>query len=308
MNFWQKTSDIITEKDKAILLLVVASEGSSPGRQGFKMLVTAQEIFGSIGGGIMEYQLVETARELLNDTFVPFVKKQIHKGKIQDGSGMICSGEQTVLFYPLAKKQLETIHCLATNKGFLDISPTHFDCTKTSTIKQEYEWKQEATTWHYTERLNSQSKLYIIGSGHIGFALSKIAQYLDFEVHLLDNRKALNTFENNTFVHQKTIIDYSSIAQYVDFGTTTYIVIMTNSYLEDKLVLEQVLSKKHNYLGVLGSKSKLKTLFEVLESEGYSKDLLTKVRAPIGMAIHSKTPEEIAISILAEIIAIKNIS
>ncbi len=93
----------IEKHNRVMLLLVVSSKGSSPGRQGFKMAVGIDgEIFGSVGGGIMEYNLVEEAKGYLKKSdFNAFLKKQIHKGGVTDGSGLICSGEQMVLFYML---------------------------------------------------------------------------------------------------------------------------------------------------------------------------------------------------------------
>ena len=81
---------------------------------------------------------------------------------------------------------------------------------------------------------------------------------------------------------------------------------MTNKYTDDKLVLRKLLGNSYKYIGVLGSVSKLELMMEVLEKEGLSAKELKKVHAPIGMRISSKTPEEIAVSIAAEIISIRN--
>ena len=103
MKHWQFIQQKLAQDQSVYLLTVIQHKGSSPGRQGFKMAVADDhEIFGSVGGGIMEYNLVELCKEFLqNHDPKPFIKRQIHKGTIVDGSGMICSGEQTVIFYPL---------------------------------------------------------------------------------------------------------------------------------------------------------------------------------------------------------------
>ena len=307
MNFWQKTYQKLVEEQTSVLLLVVASIGSSPGRQGFKMLVTANDLLGSIGGGVMEYQLVSKAKELLNQDFEPFLKRQIHQGKIKDGSGMICSGEQTVLFFRLKKNHLETLQNIVSSKGVLNIRPDTFSFAVAKTLAEPYQWKLDQKTWLYQEQIQFRNKLYIFGAGHVGLALSKIAQYLDFEIHLFDNRAHLNTFEQNNFVQHKSCIDYSKSLDYVVINQEAYIVIMTNSFVEDALVLEQFLDKNPKYLGILGSKSKLNTLFSNFKNRGIPETQLAQVHAPIGLAIASKTPEEIAISILAEIIQVKNV-
>ncbi|MBK9983835.1 MAG: XdhC family protein [Saprospiraceae bacterium] len=87
-----------------MLLLVAESSGSSPGRQGFKMAVAdGRQFHGSIGGGIMEVKLVELAKDLLKEEILlPKIKNQIHrKNEPRDQSGMICSGEQTVIYFAL---------------------------------------------------------------------------------------------------------------------------------------------------------------------------------------------------------------
>ena len=81
---------------------------------------------------------------------------------------------------------------------------------------------------------------------------------------------------------------------------------MTVGYRTDAVVLRQLLDKKVHYLGVLGSASKMKTLLCDFEDEGFSSLILRDIRTPIGLNIHSQTPEEIAVSIVAEIIAVKN--
>ena len=91
MKHWQFIQQKLEQDQSVYLLTVIQHKGSSPGRQGFKMVVADDhEIYGSIGGGIMEYNLVELCKEILNSKEpAPFVKHQIHKGKIVDGSGMI---------------------------------------------------------------------------------------------------------------------------------------------------------------------------------------------------------------------------
>jgi xanthine dehydrogenase accessory factor len=85
-----------------------------------------------------------------------------------------------------------------------------------------------------------------------------------------------------------------------------YVVVMTVGYRTDAVVLRQILAKNVRYLGVLGSAAKMKTLLNDLENEGFHNAILRGIRTPIGLNIHSKTPEEIAVSIAAEIIGVKN--
>src|SRR5688572_7210311 len=106
LEIWQFAAERL-EQNKFVMLLVVAeSSGSSPGRQGFKMIVAEDELAGSIGGGVMEVNLVEQAKsQISNFKFQTGSKiiEQIHRKNSPNSSGMICSGEQSVIFYKLTK-------------------------------------------------------------------------------------------------------------------------------------------------------------------------------------------------------------
>jgi xanthine dehydrogenase accessory factor len=311
---WQFILSKLNQHAVVYLLTVLHHKGSSPGRQGFKMVVSDNdEIFGSIGGGVMEYNLVELCKDLLKKKdYKPFIKRQIHKGTVIDGSGMICSGEQTIAFYPITQNNTETIKKLigaysSSKSGVLSISPSSF----TFSIEKELNTKFHHThmsenKWSYDELINKKDLIYIIGAGHVGLATSKLMRNLGFYVILLDNRTHLNTFEKNAVANEKQIIDYVDIARHVPENNSAFVTIMTNKYTDDKLVLSNLLGNSYRYIGVLGSVSKLKLMMEVLEKEGFSAKELKKVHAPIGMRISSKTPEEIAVSIAAEIISIRN--
>ncbi len=310
MEIFNFLNDKIQENNKVMLLLVVQSSGSSPGRQGFKMGVAINgEISGSIGGGIMEYNIVEEAKLYLkNSSFKSFLKKQIHQGKIIDGSGMICSGEQIILFKILDKSNLSTIQKVVNYKtGVLTITSNTFLFNANLNQNSNYYFlSKNDQTWTYSEKINKKNKLYIIGAGHVGLATSEIFSKLDFEITLIDNRKDLNTLKANQFIDHVIISDYKEINQHITENENSYVIIMTNGFKTDKIALENVLEKKLKYIGVLGSKAKLKTMFEVLKNSNFTEKQLQNIYAPIGLFIHSQTPMEIAISIAAQIIAIKN--
>jgi xanthine dehydrogenase accessory factor len=129
---------------------------------------------------------------------------------------------------------------------------------------------------------------------------------LDFRVVVLDDRKNLSTFENNQFAHQKHIIDFKNIADMVPENQHTYVVIMSFAHKNDEVILKQMVKKNIKYLGMIGSKNKIKTIYDSLIQQGISKKDLSRVDAPIGLSINSKTTAEIAISIAAKIIQIRN--
>lgn len=314
MFFWKEILTKLSANQKVYLLTVIESIGSSPGRQGFKMLI-AQDgfILGSIGGGVMEHTLVEEAKKLLQQKNPPFTlfKKQVHRKKAKEGSGMICSGEQNVVFHLLDKKHLGVIEMIIENlennqKGILMLSDVSIEISRNKMSNRFYSKIKTSSDWTYKEQIGFKDTFYIIGGGHVGLACSKLFNTLGFHVVVFDNREHLNTFKLNTFAHQKQIINYSELGNYIEEGNDSFVAIMTNKYTDDKLALSTIIQNKYKFLGVLGSKSKLKTMNEALKKEGFTETELAKVHAPIGLAIASQTPDEIAVSIAAQIIKIKN--
>ena len=313
MIFWQHILEKLKDNQNIYVLTVIENLGSSPGRKGFKMLV-AQDgfIFGSIGGGVMEFTLVKEAQELLLEKKSPtFIKKQIHKGNIKEGSGMICSGEQMVAFHCLTQKHISVveniIHCIKNGeKGKLHLTPNSFNFSN-KTLENQFKYQISSNKdWFFEEHIGFRETLYIIGGGHVGVAVSDLLRKLGFYVVVFDDRENLNTLENNNFAHEKRVINYKEIDTYIADGNNTFIAIMTNKYTDDQLVLSKIIRNNYKFIGVLGSKAKLKTMWKVLQKKGFTKQELEKVKAPIGVSIQSETPEEIAVSIAAQIIQIKN--
>ncbi len=313
MKFWQHLLSKLQDTQNVYLLTVIENIGSSPGRKGFKMLVAEDGfIFGSIGGGVMEFSLVEEVKKLLyNGDLKIFLKRQIHQGHKQDGSGMICSGEQTVVFHPLGAGDISIIEgildCLQGNtKGTLALTPNSINFYNEH-LANKFEYKiTSSQDWFFKEHIGFKSTLYIVGGGHVSVAVSELFVTLGFHVVVFDNREHLNTLELNTSAHQKLIVDFNEIANYISEGPESCVAIMTNRYIDDKLVLSKLIRNSFAYIGVLGSTAKLKTMWEVLQKEGVTASELDIVYAPIGLAIKSQTPHEIAVSIAAQVIKIKN--
>jgi xanthine dehydrogenase accessory factor len=161
--------------------------------------------------------------------------------------------------------------------------------------------------FQYTERLGLENELYIIGGGHCALALSELMSRMDFYISLFDDRPELNTIDKNRFAHRIQIVDnYDDIATHVPGGPSSYVVVMTLGYASDELVIRALIDKEFKYFGVLGSNAKMSIMLRKLLKEGLPADKLGRIRTPIGLPIRSRTPEEIAVSIAAEIISVKN--
>lgn len=306
----------LTEGQTMMLMAVMEWHGSSPGKTGFKLAVSADgQLTGSIGGGAMEHRLVEKAKKELkqNQQSAPYLLFQDHEPEAEENrSGLICSGNQTILFYPLNTGHLPVVEQLLAaekqgKKGILNLTPEKLFFEEGSLLKQtvlsQIVSDQE---WIYREQTGMPDTIYIFGGGHVGLAVSKLFRMLDFRVIVFDNRNDLNTFEENGFAHEKQIIHYQEAGQYVPEGFNVYVVIVSFAHKSDEQVLEQMLGKNIRYLGMMGSDKKVSTIFENLTRKGVDSNLFKQVHAPIGVSINSETPEEIAVSIAAQIIDVKN--
>lgn len=313
---WNLISKSLKEKIPVMLLYVVESYGSSPGRQGFFMAVNAGGVLeGSVGGGVMEHKFVEMAKQRLKHySKEALVKKQVHdKNAGINKSGMICSGEQTILLYIVQKKDAvaikEITKSIKNNKiGLLKISPSALEFSRGVHIPENVSYKFiTSEEWYYTENVGYKNHLYIVGGGHCALALSKLMATLNFYIHLFDDRVHLNTVQENKVAHEKKYLkDYTTLAKHIPSGQNNYVVIMTFGYRTDDEALRSVFNKSFKYLGILGSSKKMEKMFDQYKTEGFDENILKKIHAPVGLRIKSRTPEEIAVSIAAEIIKVKN--
>ena len=324
ISIWKFVKESFEKNIPVMLLYVLESSGSSPGRQGFFMAVNAKkEMKGSIGGGIMEHKFVEMAKERLqeirnkeqeirNDKVAGEIRKQIHdKAAGKNQSGMICSGEQTIFLYNISEKDIDAVEKLISSleqnkNGTLHLSPEGI-LFNDNTPKKDFEFHLKTQEdWSYAEKTGYKNHLYIIGGGHCALAFSKLMSTMDFYIHLFEDREQLNTVKKNNYAHEKIIVkDYSELKELIPSGENNYVVVMTIGYRTDDIAVRTLVSKEFKYFGLLGSKKKIEKMFEEYRKEGIA-DALKNIHSPIGIQIKSQTPEEIAVSIAAEIIKVKN--
>jgi len=323
--FWEFVHENLQAEEPLLLLLVVESRGSSPGKPGFKMAVTAGGlVHGTIGGGAMEKDLVEQAAGLLaRGTGRPRLLKLMHregaagqaaagKPSVSRYSGGICSGWQRVALLPLAGGDSGAVDSLLfalkrNRPGRLLFSQDGIEFQPRRIAQAAAAFSQRpAGLWTFCEEAGQRPVLTIVGGGHVGLALSRVMAGLDFHVRVLDDRVDLATMQANVFAQEKHVVSYRVIGRHVEEGERSFAVIMTYGHQADEKVLGQLAGKKLRYLGLLGSPAKNARIFARLRKKGVTAAQLRKVHAPVGLPIHSHTPEEIAISIAAEIIQVKN--
>jgi xanthine dehydrogenase accessory factor len=226
---------------------------------------------------------------------------------------MICSGKQTVIFRALTPEDAGTVQEIIRTlenrePNSLVLTPKSLSVEPSTPAAPDFTFESRSETdFIFRERFGHKNELFIVGGGHCALALSELMSKMDFYIRLFDDRPELNTISKNTFVHEKHLIEsYEQIAEKIPGGPHAYVVVMTLGFVSDEIVIRRLLDRKFRYFGVLGSKAKMATLLKDLKNEGYPVEKLKSIRTPIGLSINSQTPEEIAISIAAEIISVKN--
>lgn len=158
----------------------------------------------------------------------------------------------------------------------------------------------------YIEPIQKMNKLFIFGAGHTGNALAKLASKMDFEIYVIDDRKDYMTDLDIEGVN-KMNLDYKKVLPTLPFDDETYVVIMTYEHSYDRDILAFCIKQSYAYLGMIGSERKIK-LTKKMFTEGKigTKNELDKVDMPMGVNINAEGPEEIAVSIMAKLITVKN--
>ncbi|MBK9177520.1 MAG: XdhC family protein [Flavobacteriales bacterium] len=305
-DFWQQVLTALEAGEQCILLHVVESRGSSPGRAGFRMAVTSGgALLGTIGGGSMEHKLVELARNLMDQPEkLPFLKRQVHRSEEpRDRSGMICSGEQTVAFHSIEIDALsDAMERLASGtviEVLLTSTGLRFESGGTTV-------PDTSEPWSYRLPMNAPPRIAIVGGGHVGLALSRTMHQLGFHVMQFDHREDLNTMSANAWAHERQVVDFARIDELIPDDPELYVALVSHGYRTDEVALRRLLRRRWKYLGMLGSKAKVEAMFAAMRADGFTQEELSRVHSPIGLPINSHTAEEIAVSIAAQIIGVKN--
>ena len=213
-----------------------------------------------------------------------------------DGSikGTVGGGEiEKLIIEKIVKQKTEIAEIWKYNLGTNDTSSekTNMECGGVQEV--------------LVEPLFSGSLLYIIGGGHCGMALSEMAHKTGFSTIIIDNREEWANKEKHPFATNTICSEYNEIERHITFTDKTYIVIMTHGHKHDELVLKKLMKHIYKYLGMIGSGRKVKIVLENLIKDGFDKTLISRIYSPVGFDIGSHTPAEVAVAILAQLIAVK---
>jgi xanthine dehydrogenase accessory factor len=157
----------------------------------------------------------------------------------------------------------------------------------------------------FVEPVLPPALLYIFGAGHVAFNLCQAASGAGFDVVVADDRTSYATKERFPAAREVHALDFDEATVKLDPNESSYIVIVTRGHRDDMRLLRWAVQTRARYVGMIGSKRKVIEIFKTLQEEGLAAQLFDRVHAPVGLDIGAITPEEIAVAITAELIAIR---
>lgn len=155
------------------------------------------------------------------------------------------------------------------------------------------------------EPVISEPVLYIFGGGHVSKQIGPIAVLVGFKVVVIDDREEWSMPENFPYAKEVITCSFDSVMERLPVNESSYLVIVTRGHSHDNIVLAQALRTGAKYIGMIGSRRKVKIIYDNLLKEGFSKAQIDRVYSPIGEEIGAETPEEIAVSIVAQLIKVR---
>ncbi|HHU32390.1 MAG TPA: XdhC family protein [Clostridia bacterium] len=317
----------------AVLATIVNVSGSVPRHEGAQMLIFPDgRSVGTIGGGCGEAEVRREALIVLDDNKTKSYRVLLNSDLAAD-EGMVCGGIMDVLLEPLnhvhpydfVLECLENIRpaVLVTQvspeskKGVYDISGKKLageECKVDIKLLTEV-YNKGTTSFVPDDNGHSvlyqpilpEEKLLILGAGHVGQYVASFGKKLDFKVTVVDDRPDFANPSRFPDADQILCSDFGQVLKDYKIDQSTYIVVVTRGHQYDEICLKNILGKPYKYLGMIGSRRRVKLLLTKLENEGYSVQELSRVKTPIGLKIGAETPAEIAISILGEIISVRRL-
>jgi len=316
--FWQALARKLRAGQRVFLALVVEHTRHSPGTTGARLFLSADgEHCGTLGGGVMEHDVLEHAARALTERDSPAELQALVHRKTGPGerSGMICAGQQTNL-YSLCRpdEELPAIERLVKiledgAAGTLRISPQGLDVAMEAPALDRPPNRLEHRSengWLYEEELLNRRRLAILGGGHCALALARLMTRLGYHVEAFEAGKKTPEVALEQHVRRLEVVDdFLHAGDLIDYPELTSAVVMTSDLPSDVNALAGALRHPFPFLGVMGSPAKLAEIRKQLRDKGLPAVDLDRLTAPVGLPIGSRTPEEIAVSVAAQILQLR---
>ncbi|MFC1905345.1 XdhC family aldehyde oxidoreductase maturation factor [Chloroflexota bacterium] len=330
--------NLLENGSNLILASIVGQEGSTPRSNGAKMVIAADgQSYGTIGGSLLEATAITEAKSALTAGQSKFLEFNLSNPD-PNCPDMICGGSTKVLldfiqanddqkevFYSwhTATKHGQNATLLTIISGDDDITTEHYLAFSSSHIigncplsRQDIGAilsdisKTSGTVMLSIKSLTvivdpaqTYKTLYCFGAGHVALQTAHIAALVGFHVVITDDRPEFANAERFPDASEiRVISDFNQAFTGIEINRDSFIVIVTRGHMYDRTVLAQSLRTKAGYIGMISSRKKRDTIYQALLNEGFTADDLARIHSPIGIAIEAETPEEIAVSIVAELI------
>jgi xanthine dehydrogenase accessory factor len=276
------------------LCTVVRTRGSTPRGKGAAMLVLRDgNSIGTLGGGCVEAEVRVRAQQLMGANQNRLLSFSLNQDFGWD-DGLVCGGVMEIAIQILSPDtSVEAIKRALTELAAYRPATLAIDVIDESHQSAQFEIQIPPTP-----------TLLIAGAGHVGRSLALIARQIDFRVVVVDDRPDCLAPTNTTGA-ECILGDIEVQLSEFDINPWTYVVIVTRGHRHDAQALAAVVRSPAAYVGLIGSKRKIHTILNELHAQGVSRECLAKVHAPIGLEIAAVTPAEIAVSIAAELIAVR---
>ncbi len=297
---------------------LVATRGSTPQKAGAAMLVFPDgSQVGTLGGGCVEAEVKRRALLALAAHDGP----QFHSFTLDDDhgwdDGLICGGRMTILVDPIGIDRLEYVRKLRevtlAGQGHTEAFalPENVRGLPAGSrfLVPDGEPVPTGKDGFATISTPPRIRVLIVGGGHVGQAVARLASEVDFEVWVLDDRESIVSAERFPTATRRIVGDIGRTLQSLlpEISPTVYGLIVTRGHNHDEEALYHLAPTPAGYVGMIGSKRKIRLIFEDLQAKGIASETLTRVRAPVGLSIGSQSVAEIAVSIVAELIARRNL-
>ena len=311
MNIWRAAADLATAGTQGALATIARARGSTPVPAGTKMLVGPEgRLVGSVGGGCVEAEVIGAALEAQRRR-EPRLLTQHLNADLAGDLGLSCGGTVDIFVEPLVAEEsyISVLESAARAESGLVRTATEWTSAPLKTFEPlgPSPLHQAAATLtrdgrFMEERLQPAPRVFVFGAGHVGTAISRAAAAAGFRVIIIDDRPE--------YADASRFADgIAVLAADVDTALTRYalttgdaVVIATRGHRNDALILEQVAISPAGYVGLLGSRRKKAVVTKGLKAAGVPGKSLQRVRVPVGLPIGAVTPEEIAVSVVAELI------
>jgi len=337
--FYEEISRLISRGEKLALAKVVATRGSTPREVGAKMLIRRSgEMMGTIGGGCGEAEVRRQAIEALEEGRPRLMVVDLTEevtweteracGGVMDLFIDLWGEAEGELAERLAASQRKEVALVTTLKGdFTQAgrkllvatgeepmgslgSPSLDEWAKKEAERGLAEGNSKVINYKgslelFLEVHRPPPTLLIAGAGHIALPLAQMGALLDFNVVVIDDRPTFANTERFRQADQVIAGDFEKTLREFPIDKESYIVIITRGHQHDMECLRQVIYSPAAYIGMIGSRRRVKGVFKLLKEEGYSEESIARIHAPIGLDIGAKTPAEIALAIMGEIIRVQ---